>query len=93
MIGRAAVSRPDLARQIRHSQQRRKAAAMEWPEVKLLILGMGERMAQDIESRHVATRLKQWLAMLKQEYREAVECFEHVRRLQRFEEMAVLFHQ
>lgn len=93
MIGRAAVSRPDLARQIRQSQREQQVVAMEWPEVKTLMLSMGERMTRDVESRHVATRLKQWLAMLKQEYREALECFEHVRRLQQFEEMAELFNQ
>lgn len=88
MIGRAAVSRPDLARQIRHSQQHTDVAALEWNGVTSLMLKLGEQMAADIESRHVATRLKQWLAMLKQEYREAVECFEELRRLQSFEEMA-----
>jgi len=93
MIGRAAVSRPDLAMQIRMSQRAQSVQPMEWHEVKFLILGMGERMKQDIESRHVATRMKQWLAMLKQEYREAVECFEHIRRLKHFEEMAEVFNQ
>lgn len=91
MIGRAAVSRPDLAMQIRMSQRSQSVHPMEWHEVKSLILGMGERMKQDIESRHVATRMKQWLAMLKQEYREGVECFEHVRRLKYFEEMEPVF--
>ncbi len=91
MIGRAAVSRPDLARQIRLSQQRQKQPAMDWSGVKQLLLGMGEQMVQDIEDRHVATRLKQWMAMLKQDYREAAECFEQIRRLKSFEEMAPLF--
>lgn len=91
MIGRAAVSRPDLARQIRLSQQQLEVGAMGWPEVRKLLLGMGERMARDIESRHVATRLKQWMAMLKQEYHEAVDCFEQIRRLHDFEEMASMF--
>lgn len=87
MIGRAAVSRPDLARQIRLSQQQQEAAAMDWPGVQQLLVGMGARMAEDIESRHVATRLKQWLAMLKQEYREASECFDRIRCLKDFESM------
>ncbi|MEJ2407598.1 MAG: tRNA-dihydrouridine synthase [Candidatus Thiodiazotropha sp.] len=91
MIGRAAVSRPDLARQIRLSQQQQHRSAMEWDGVKQLLLGMGERMVQDIESRHVAMRLKQWMVMLKQEYEEAVECFEQLRRMKEFEEMAPLF--
>lgn len=90
MIGRAAVSRPDLALRIRHSQRHQQADSMGWPEVKELLLGMGERMAQEIEDRHVATRLKQWLAMLKLEYREAVDCFEQVRRVGHFSEMVPL---
>ncbi|MFO7592495.1 MAG: tRNA-dihydrouridine synthase family protein [Pseudomonadota bacterium] len=90
MIGRAAVSRPDLARQIRSSLLQQETRALDWPGVRALLLGLGERMAQDIESRHVATRLKQWLAMLKQEYHEAGGCFERLRKTRDFDEMAPL---
>ncbi|MCW8927496.1 MAG: tRNA-dihydrouridine synthase [Gammaproteobacteria bacterium] len=87
MIGRAAVGRPDLALQIRYAQQQRQAKALHWQEVRDLMLQLGEQMAEGMESRHVATRLKQWLTYLKQEYREAVDCFEQLRRLRTFEEM------
>lgn len=88
MIGRAAVSRPDLARQIRASLRQQESPTLEWSGVRTLLLGLGEQMAQDIESRHVATRLKQWLAMLKHEYEEAAGYFERLRRLRDFDEMA-----
>ncbi|MGM0595131.1 MAG: tRNA dihydrouridine synthase [Pseudomonadota bacterium] len=88
MIGRAAVSRPDLAYRIKRSQQQREYDEMKWSGVEQLLLELGERMVRDIESRHVATRLKQWLAMLKQAYPEAQHCFDQVRRLRTFEGMA-----
>ena len=93
MIGRAAVGRPDLARQIHQSQQQQAAQAMDWAGVNELLLKLGEHMYQEIESRHVATRLKQWMVLLKQEYQEAVACFEEIRRLHDFETMAPLFRQ
>lgn len=88
MIGRAAVGRPDLALQIRQAQQQRQAKALHWQEVRDLMLQLGEQMTEGMESRHVATRLKQWLTYLKLEYREAADCFEQLRRLRTFEEMA-----
>ena len=93
MIGRAAVGRPDLALQIRHTQQRREATVLQWQEVRDLMLQLGEQMTAGMESRHVATRLKQWLTYLKQEYREAVECFEQLRRLRTFEEMEAVIRR
>lgn len=93
MIGRAAVSRPDLARQIRASLMQQETPALEWSGVTPLLVGLGERMMKDIESRHVATRLKQWLAMLKQEYDEAEVCFKRLRQLQDFNEMVPLLQE
>lgn len=93
MIGRAAVSRPDLARQIRAALQQQETPILEWAGVKTLLLGLGERMQQDIESRHVATRLKQWLAMLKQEYDEAEDCFKRLRQLRHFDDMVPLLRE
>lgn len=93
MIGRGAICRPDLAWQIKQSQQQRQATPMNWQGVTELLLGLGEKMAADIESRHVGTRIKQWMAMLKQEYDEAATCFERIRRLRTFSEIEPVLRQ
>ena len=91
MIGRAAVGRPDLAQQIRHSQQgMSQPAAMTWTEVLGHWLGMGESLKEEMLDRHIASRSKQWLAMLKPYYPEAIEIFERIRPLKLFSEMQVI---
>ncbi len=91
MIGRAGVCRPNLAWQIKQSQQEIDTPAMDWQSIRELLLTMGRMMAADIENRHVGTRIKQWVAMLKQEHDEAPECFERIRRLRNFSEMEPYF--
>jgi tRNA-dihydrouridine synthase C len=93
MIGRGAIFRPDLARQIKASQRSEQTTALDWPGITHLLLAMGERMAVDVESRHVGTRIKQWVAMLKQEYEEAVTCFEQIRRLRCYSEIEPVLRQ
>lgn len=90
MIGRAAVSQPDLGLRIAQSRLNKSAIAMPWPEVQRLLLQLGELMAEEREGRHVASRLKQWLNMLRQEYCEATECFEQLRRIRDFSEMRAI---
>lgn len=91
MIGRGAVSRPDLGRQIAHAKEAVVSEAMHWPEVEALLLSLGESMALEREGRHVASRLKQWLSMLRQEYSEATECFAQIRRMRDFAEIRAMF--
>jgi tRNA-dihydrouridine synthase C len=90
MIGRGAVSRPDLGRQIRASQRGQHQQAMSWPEAAELLWELGETMAGEREGRHVASRLKQWLNMLRQGYPEADDCFAQLRQMKTFEEMRPL---
>ncbi|MFV2055293.1 MAG: tRNA dihydrouridine synthase [Thiohalomonadales bacterium] len=81
MIGRGAVSRPDLARQIRQYQQGTDIDALTWPEIQALVLDLSKSMQTNVKHRYVSGRIKQWLAMLKKEYHEAQHCFEQIRRL------------
>lgn len=90
MIGRGAVSCPDLGSQIRGSQQGQYRERMAWPEVETLLLELGEKMAIEREGRHIASRLKQWLNMLRLEYNEAVECFARLRQTKDFAEIRPL---
>ena len=90
MIGRGAICRPDLAWQIKQSQQEKHVAVLDWQDVSGLVLRMGQQMALDIENRHVGSRIKQWVAMLRQEHDEAASCFEQIRRLRNFSDMEKL---
>lgn len=90
MIGRGAVSSPDLASRIQHSRQGTHIERMVWADVKSLLLELGEKMADERHGRHVASRLKQWLNMLRQEYSEATECFTRLRQIQDFSRMRSL---
>jgi tRNA-dihydrouridine synthase C len=90
MIGRGAVSRPDLGKRIELAKQGVATSPMPWFEVEALLLRLGEMMAAEREGRHVASRLKQWLNMLRQEYREAAECFDKLRLLRDFTEIRAL---
>ncbi len=79
MLGRGAVARPDLARQIRSAEQGEGSAPMEWDAVAALLCQLAQRMAHHAEPRWVMPRLKQWLNMLAPNYPEAAACFAAVR--------------
>ncbi len=84
MIGRGAVSRPDLARQISYYQQDESCEAMSWSDVSSLLIHMGKEMSTTVADKIILGRIKQWLAMLKSVYPEAQNCFDEVRRLSCF---------
>ena len=89
MLGRGAVRRPDLARQIMYYEQGLDPAAMAWPEVMAwvrLFFQLCETKAGD--SKYPMARLKQWLGMMKLVYPEAMVLFEAIRPLKLNHEIA-----
>ncbi len=84
MIGRGAVSRPDLARQIRHYQKGKSCNAMSWMDISPFLIHMAKKMSLTVADKVIIGRIKQWLAMLKREYPEAQNCFDEVRHLSCF---------
>ncbi len=86
MIGRGAVSRPDLARQIRHDYQGEPCETMNWAEISHLLMSMAQQMSATVSDKIILGRIKQWLAMLKSVYPEAQHHFDEVRRLSCFSE-------
>ena len=90
MVGRGAVGRPDLARQIRHFQRGKPCQPMSWAEVAALVVGLAEEMNRCIDSKLVLGRIKQWLVMLKKVYPQAQHCFEVGRRLSTLGELVSL---
>nr|WP_136251950.1 tRNA dihydrouridine(16) synthase DusC [Ningiella ruwaisensis] len=76
MLGRGALSLPNLAATIKFSD-----APMQWPQVKeLLIRYSGYEIFGD-KGRYYPNRIKQWLGYLQREYSEAHELFSQVRTL------------
>ncbi len=91
MIGRGAVARPDLARQIRCHQQGTDCTPMGWEEVRRLLLQMGASMEDDrVRADHIGMRIKQWLVYLKRTYAGAARCFERIRSTSDFSAMKPL---
>lgn len=71
MIGRGLIARPDLARQIRASQQGESVPDMTWPEVVQLVRHYARALQTRLEDKYVTGRIKQWLNYLRQGYPEA----------------------
>jgi len=88
MIGRGAVSRPNLARQIKsYNDNNTLIEKMAWEDVNLLLIEMAVAMKENVKGRFIVARIKQWLVMLKQEYTEAQECFNHIRHLKDYSDL------
>jgi len=90
MIGRGAVARPDLAKQIKSHQQGVAYEPMAWDEIRLLVLQMGVSMEADVKDKHIGMRIKQWLVYLKRDYIEAQHCFNRIRKTPSFAEMKAI---
>jgi tRNA-dihydrouridine synthase C len=90
MIGRGAIATPNLAHQIKSYQQGLPHTAMSWLQVHDLILSLATAMQENVESRFIVARIKQWLKMLKGQFPEAQRCFEQVRAVENFADMECL---
>lgn len=77
MIGRGALSLPNLAAVIQHD-----AAPLPWPQVVQLLL---DYCAMNVGGRdqgsYFVARIKQWFSYLKRQYPQAPELFSHLRTL------------
>ncbi len=93
MIGRGAISCPDLAKQIKYFQQYNKLSdALPWDDIKLLVIAMAEAMQPDVKGRFIVARIKQWLVMLKREYDGAQIWFDEIKTMKQYSELKRIFH-
>lgn len=93
MIGRGAIARPDLARQIVAHRQGSETAELDWPEVKTMLGGLAVELQDHIKDRYILPRIKQWLVHLKRQYDEAHQCFETVRLMRSYAEFEQLLKE
>jgi len=81
MLGRGALSTPDLARRIR-AQACGEPASTPLPWLQLSQDVEAQFRRSDSQSpRHVGNRTKQWLVYLKRSYPEAADLFARLRAL------------
>ncbi|AUZ04580.1 tRNA-dihydrouridine synthase [Vitreoscilla sp. C1] len=82
MLGRGAVRRPDLARQIMLYEQGQTVTEMDWPEIMHWVRLFFELCCIKAgDSKYPMARLKQWVAMMKLVYPQAHVLFEAIRPL------------
>ena len=89
MIGRGAVMRPDLARQIKQHLRGElvQAAAFNAEIMDWIRLFFDLRLAHEPQGKYAVARLKQWLGMMKKAYPEAAQLFAAVRTLREASEI------
>ena len=89
MIGRGAVMRPDLARQIKQHLRGEpvQAAAFNAEIMDWIRLFFDLCLAHEPQGKYAVARLKQWLGMMKKAYPEAAQLFAAVRTLREANEI------
>ena len=87
MLGRGAVMRPDLARQIRQYLRGEEVqAALFDDEIIVWIAQFIELCLQhEPQGKYAVARLKQWLGMMRDVYPEAESLFQAIRTLREIE--------
>ena len=91
MLGRGAVMRPDLARQIQAYEAGERVAEMPFVEVMDWIRLFFELcLNKEAQNKYPVARLKQWLGMMKRSYPEAQQLFDAIRTLKEAREVAVV---
>lgn len=93
MLGRGAVIRPDLARQIKQYEQRGHAEAMPFSEIlEWIRLFYDLCLEKEGHNKYPAARLKQWLGMMKKAYPEAEALFACVRPIKDTNDVRAALH-
>jgi tRNA-dihydrouridine synthase C len=77
MIGRGAVSQPDLARHIIDDTH----TPLDWPELQTLLLNYLDQLLQLTAQKYAVARFKQWLNYVSKVYPEAQIHFEKIKRV------------
>jgi tRNA-dihydrouridine synthase C len=86
MLGRAALTFPDLAASIKAENKGASFDLMNWPEV-LQIMLMYLQNSKNKHPKFVSNRAKQWLVFLQKHYSGAVDLFHLIKRLKTEDEV------
>ncbi len=81
MIGRGLIARPDLAAQIKASQNGETLEPMTWAEAVVLVREYASALQTRLEDKYVTGRIKQWLNYLRQGFAEAEALWPQARKI------------
>ena len=88
MLGRGAVIRPDLARQIKQYENGETVKDTDFAEVSSWIVQFFDLcLAKETNNKYPVARLKQWLGMMKKEFEQAQILFDRIRAIKEADEV------
>jgi tRNA-dihydrouridine synthase C len=88
MIGRGALSHPDLARKIKAQVNKESYSELTWENILHHIIHSSMHQTASKDNKYFASRTKQWLGYLKRQYPQAGLLFDEIRRLKAKDEVA-----
>jgi len=88
MLGRGALSHPDLAKKIKAHVNNEQYNTLEWEHIIYHLIHSAIHQDPAKDEKYFASRTKQWLGYLKRQYPEAIELFDEIRRLKSKEDVA-----
>ena len=93
MIGRGLIARPDLAAQIKASQNGETLEPMTWAEAVVLVREYASALQTRLEDKYVTGRIKQWLNYLRQGFAEAEALWPQARKIREVAPMLACLDQ
>ena len=88
MLGRGAVIRPDLARQIKQYENGETVKDTDFAEVSSWIVQFFDLcLDKEANNKYPVARLKQWLGMMKKEFEQAQVLFDRIRAVKEADEV------
>ena len=88
MLGRGAVIRPDLARQIKQYENGETVKDTDFAEVSSWIVQFFNLcLDKEANNKYPVARLKQWLGMMKKEFEQAQILFDRIRTVKEADEV------
>ena len=93
MIGRGLIARPDLAAQIKASQNGEVLEPMSWAEAVVLVREYAAALQTRVEDKYVTGRIKQWLNYLRQGFAEAEALWPQARKIREVAPMLACLDQ
>ena len=81
MLGRGALSHPDLAKKIKAHVNNEQYNGLEWEHIIYHLIHSAIHQDPTQDEKYFASRTKQWLGYLKRQYPQANALFDEIRRL------------
>jgi tRNA-dihydrouridine synthase C len=91
MLGRGLLANPGLALEIRAYENGRVPPKLDWKDTLKLLHQFFIETSQAYPKKHTGNRVKQWLHYLKNNYSEAHNLFEEIKRERNFDSINAVF--